>query len=391
MQARLILGKRVLHMDFFKLRKYLDEMVEEFGVPGCDCTIYKEHEQVFRHKSGFSDFERTKSVSENDMYWLYSTSKITTCTAALQLVERGVISLSDPVSKYLPEYADITVRDNGGVRPAKTVMTIEHLFTMSSGLDYQLDKVPTLQVLAKYGEEANTRQLVESFAKSPLLFDPGCGYFYSLSHDVLAAVVEVASGIQFSKYVEENIFKPLGMRDSGYHMIPERRARMAAEYRVSPDYSHLEYIGCVNPYIPTPAYESGGAGIISCVDEYVRVLDALANGGVGITGAQILKPETIDNMRTARIDPRVIHRFFGYETDLTGYSYGLGVRTRVSNEYSKVPIGEFGWDGAAGAYALIDPENHIAVFYEQHILNHLPVTSRFHPAIRELVYEGFGF
>ena len=377
-------------MDFSKLKKYLDEMVDEFGVPGCDCAVYKDHNQIFRHMSGFSDLERTKPVSENDMYWLYSTSKITTCTAAMQLAERGVIKLSDPVAIYLPEYAYITVRDDGGVRPAKTVMTIEHLFTMSSGLDYKLDKVPTLQVLAKYGDEATTRQLVESFAKSPLLFDPGCGYFYSLSHDVLAAVVEVASGMKFSEYVEENIFKPLGIKDTGYHMTPERRARMAAEYRVSADYSCLEYMGCTNSYIPSSAYESGGAGIISSVSEYIKILDALANGGVGVTGAQILKPDTIKNMQTARIDPKVIRRFFGYETDFTGYSYGLGVRTRISNDGSGAPIGEFGWDGAAGAYALIDPVNHLAVFYEQHILNHIPVTSRFHPAIRELVYEGLG-
>lgn len=374
-------------MNFSKLTKYLDILCGTFQVPGCDCVIYQNHRPIYRHMVGHSDLQRQQPVSERDIYWLYSNSKIATCVAALQLVEQGKIALSDPVSAYLPEYASLTVREGDIVRPAKQVMTIEHLFTMTSGLDYQMDTPPIRQVLEQYGDQATTRQIVAAFARSPLGFEPGSSFFYSFSHDVLAAVVEVVSGQRFRDYVDEHICRPLGMCDTGFQLPPERESRMAEKYRVTPQLT-LEHEGKKNTFTFGSAYDSGGAGVHSTVNDFILLLDALANDGTGATGAQILRPETVADMGTCRVARPTLEREFGFAADHLGCGYGLGVRTRVDNTFTRAPLGEFGWNGAAGAWSLIDPVNHLSVFYAQHVMEHVAATLAHQPRLRELVYEG---
>ena len=371
-------------MNFEALTKYLDSLKDR-GVPGCDLEVWVNHEPVYRHFTGES--HPGKPMDGTETYWLYSATKVFTMTAAMQLVEKGVLKLSDPVSKYLPAYAKLTVKDGDTVRPAKTVMTLENLMAMQSGLDYDLQSPAILACVEKYGAKVTTVQLAEAFAENPLNFDPGTHFLYSLSHDVVGAIIEVASGMPFGEYVRKNIIEPLGMKTMTFHPTEEHFARMAARYHWDEDLNPIPEPNAKNPYDLAELYESGGAGLVGDVSSYILLADALANGGVGRNGARILSQESIDNMRTNRA-LGVRGEDFDTLCNKFGYGYGLGVRTLIHKETSRSPLGEFGWDGAAGAWTMADPDNHIAAYFGMHVLNCGLAYEKYHPTIRDLIYEG---
>jgi len=374
-------------MDFQKLTDLLDSLNEK-GIPACDCAVYFNHEPVYRHMSGFSDARKTKKVSNEDVYWLYSVTKVITCTAAMQLVEQGRIGLYDEARKYLPCLENMTVRDGDKIVPAKNVITIHDLFTMCAGFTYDLGTQNILETRKKTNNKATTKEMVAAIAKSPLSFEPSTHYQYSLCHDVLAAIIEVASDKTLGEYMQEHIFNPLGMKNTGFKLTPARKSHMSAQYNAKNDAEYnVEDIGLDNCYALSENYESGGAGLISCVDDYILFVDAMCNDGVGKNGNRIISRESIDLMRQNHLKGECYNDFC--QLCKKGYSYGLGVRTLVDDTYSKSPVGEFGWDGAAGAYALIDPENHIAVFYAQHVKN-CTLAFDCHTIIRDLTYKSLG-
>lgn len=367
-------------MNFDAVTAYLDAMPAR-GIPGCHMTILVDHKPVYSHLVG--EARPGKLMRGDETYWLYSASKLITMTAMAQLIERGLVKLDDPVSKYLPVFANLTVRDGDAVRPARTVMTIEHLITMQSGMNYDLQSPSILK--ARREGRTSTVELAEAFAGEPLSFEPGEHFLYSLGHDVAGAIIETVTGKSFGEYLEENIFAPLGMNDLTFHPSEDQRARRAARYVWDSNEKPVLHDNSDNPYVLSCEYESGGAGLTGSVDCYVLIADALANGGVGRTGARILTPESIDMMRTDHLRPQ--SRIDYDKLGRIGYGYGLGVRVMVDNTHSRSPIGEFGWDGAAGAWVLIDPEHHVAAFYAQHVLGCSRAFHEFHPAMRDLIYE----
>ena len=208
------------------LINYLNSL-EQCGIPGCDCAVIHNHELVFRHTAGYADSKREKSLTDKNTYWLYSASKLITCTAIMQLIEKGLFDLDTPVSNILPEYKNLNVKTNKGLIPAKNPMTIRHLLSMQSGLNYDLDAPSIRKVVEETNNEATTRQVIAALANEPLEFEPGTHFLYSLSHDVLGAVVEVVSGQKFSEYLHEHIFKPLGMKNTGFELTHELEANMS--------------------------------------------------------------------------------------------------------------------------------------------------------------------
>ena len=203
-------------MDFSPVINYIENtLCKDMGVPGCDIKIMRNHETLLRYSCGTRDYEHTQAVRQNDLYLLFSCTKPITCAAAMRLVEDGVIGLDDPVSKYLPEFENaFLMKDGQQVAPQKT-MTIRHLFTMSAGFDYNRGTKPIKDVLAA-NPNAGTVDIINALVRSPLQFEPGSKFLYSMCHDVLAAVVEVASGKRFSEYLQETIFEPLGMKETKF-------------------------------------------------------------------------------------------------------------------------------------------------------------------------------
>lgn len=372
-------------MDFSSVIEYVEKVLRsEKGVPGCDLIIMRDHETLLRYSSGVSDYAGKKPVSADDIYQMYSCTKVMTCTCAMQLVERGIIDLEDPVRKYLPEFDNaFLVKNEQKVRPEKT-MTLRHLFTMSAGLDYDRRTKPILDVIAK-NPHATTLDIVNALVRSPLHFEPGARFLYSMCHDVLAAVVEVASGMRFSAYMLENIWEPLGIKNTCFQITDSVMDRMSALYE-------CYEAGKIRPFTEyrdfnlTDRFESGGAGLYSTVQDFGLFADALACGGIGATGKQILKPETIDLMRTEQLSGYVMDTKFGCAAG-PGYGYGLGVRTRIDQSHGeRSSIGEFGWDGAAGSYIMIDPTYKLSIFFAMHVRNWPTLIGCGHAPIRDLTY-----
>ncbi len=374
-------------MDFGKLTNYMDGL-SGVGIPGCDLIVYKDHKEIYRHFTGMRNKEENIPMDGTELYWIYSASKVHTCTAALQLVERGLIGLDDPVSKYLPAFTNMSVIENGRVRAAYNVMTIRHLFAMQGGLTYDIHS-PSLEKAKMYaGAKADTMTLVNAIAEEPLTFDPGTHYQYSLGHDVLGAVIEVVSGKKFSDYLTENLWVPLGIKETGFELTEEKKQRLAKQYGYDPDTQtcHPFEEGDENCYKLAPNYESGGAGLISSVEDYILLSDALACGGTGATGASILKPETIDLMRTNQQTGACLSDF-ACNFRRRGYGYGLGVRTLIDQSIAKSPVGEFGWDGAACAYTLIDPKNRVSAYFGTQVRGCGYGYDVVHPTVRDMIYE----
>ena len=375
-------------MDFTPLISYMQDVLhKEKSLPSCDIKIMRNHETLFRYSCGTRDYDQKETVRKDDIYTLFSCTKPITCAAAMRLVEEGVIGLDDPVSKYLPEYKNAFLMKDGRAVPATKTMTIRHLFTMSGGLDYNKTAQPVQDVLAA-NPNAGTLELVNAFIRSPLQFEPGDKFLYSLCHDVLAAVVEVASGMQYSKYLEKTIFDPLGMKETKFLLSEADKPRLAAMYFAKP--------GSCDPYPQrcdyrlSERYESGGAGLYSTVEDYSLFADAMANGGVGITGKQILKPETIDLMRTEQLSTCTNNPEFSCYSG-PGYGYAFGVRTMVdTSECKHATIGEFGWDGAAGSFVMIDPQNNLSLFFATHVLGWSNLMGCGHIPLRDLTYQCLG-
>lgn len=349
-------------MDFKPLEQTMASLVTELSLPGAEISVRVARKEVFRCAVGFSDLETRMPLRGGELYYFYSATKPITCAAVMQLCERGLLSLSDPVARYLPEFSSPTVRMPDGSRvESRRPITVEHLLTMTSGLDYNLKTKAIFDVAERTGGKCPTREIACAIAERPLHFHPGERWLYGLSHDVLAALVEIISGMRYSEYVTEQIFRPLGMTDSYFHPTDELLSRMTTPYALG-EAGNLP-LPKTNLFDLGEEYESGGAALISSVPDYARFADAMANGGVGETGESILRPETIDLMRNNRVGDLM-------ETDgrwrhLRGYGYGLGVRTRITADGGG-SLGEFGWDGAKGVYVLMDPLRRLSLTYAEH-------------------------
>ena len=373
-------------MDFTLLDGYLDSLSTDL-VPGTDLIIYREHELIHRKLTGYRDREKGVRLDGSERYWIFSATKLFTVTAGMQCVEKGLFSLDDPVGNYIPAYKLVTVNDNGHIRLPRNPLTIRHLFTMTGGFNYDLD-CPSLVKAKMYSRnKADTRTMIEALAEEPLDFFPGTRYQYSLCHDVLAEVIEVVSGMKFSDYLRRNIFEPLGIQHTGF---AGEDLNLFAQQYVYDDrlkQSVVKPEGNVCNYRLTENYESGGAGLYSTVEDYILLADALSCGGVGKTGARILKDESIKLMTTPQLSDEIRKRDFNSHFG-PSYTYALGVRVNCE-EGSSSPVGEFGWDGAACAYVLCDPVNRMSMYLGMHVRGFGYGYDVIHHRIKDLFYASF--
>ncbi len=392
-------------MNFELLKKALDNIVAEGKAPGVDCIIYKNHEQVFRYFTGLKDIENGKKIDGNELYLIYSMTKMLTCVSALQLFEKGKFKMEDCLSDYIPEFGTMKLSENSlsaedaakittgssmgaktetkAIGYAKNPIRIIDLFTMSAGLDYNLQADGIKKAVAE--GRTSTKEIVKALSETVLGFEPGTDFNYSLCHDVLGVLVEIWSGLSLGEYMQKNIFEPIGMKDTFFDVPKDadRLSRMAVRYTIEDGKYKALPLKCL--YNVSPEYESGGAGLCSSPLDYALFLDAMANGGVAKSGNRILNADTIDLMRKNRLQGK---GFDSFQLLRPGYGYGLGVRTHLDPEVSGslTPVGEFGWDGAAGAFAMVVPESGMSLTYFQHCHAWVPET---HIKMRNALYGCF--
>jgi len=349
----------------------MDEAIAKMNFPGIECIVYQDHQEIFRHKAGYMDLEHKTPLADRALYNIYSATKMITCVAALQLVEQGRLLLNDPLHKYLPEYEHVQVKHGTYVIvPAKTQIKVADLFNMTAGLSYESDSPQLKQLREETGGDYTTRQFAAALAKEPLLFEPGEGWNYSFCHDVLGALIEVIAGKTFGEYLEENIFAPLGMHDSGFCVPAEKQDRIAPQYMYDP-------VNKVSNPIPktslahTPAgrFEGGGGGLVMPADDYILFADALACGGIGKNGARILSGPMLALMGKNQLKGKQMEDYRQNGT-VDGYGYGLGsgVVYDAGAALSLRPEGSFSWGGIGGAQNLVDPKNRLSYYVSQHLI-----------------------
>lgn len=389
-------------MDFTNLKNFMDYMAAE-RTPGNAVEVYLGGKQVFRYASGYSDLAAKTLMTGDEMFNIYSCSKVATVTAAAQLLEQGKLMLNDPLYDYIPEFKEMYVKqEDGTLVKAKNPITIEHLFTMTAGFTYDMDSKGFQQAREITRGKMDTVTTIKCAASDPLIFEPGSRWNYSMCHDVLAAVVSVVSGQKFRDYMKDHIFDPLDMHDTVYHHTEETLKRTAAQYVFVPEESEEFDIVEAQKYgtgnvgkfkelektadcVPGEEFDSGGGGIVTTVSDYAKLTAALANYGLGLTGERILSPYAVNLMRTNRLNEEHL-KYFDWK-QLAGCGYGLGVRTHIDKIKSGQigNLGEFGWGGAAGSTVIVDPKINLGVFYVQHTLN--PREEYYQPRLRNVVYS----
>lgn len=382
-------------MNFEYMKNFMDSLTE-WIIPGNSVVIYKDGKKVFEYSSGYSDLEKKIKKTGEEQLYIYSCSKVATVTAALQLYEQGKFLLSDPLYEYLPEFKKMYVKDGDRIKAAENPITIRDLFTMTAGLSYATN-TPAFEKARKLTDaKMDTRTVIKCLAEEPLLFEPGARWNYSLCHDVLAVLAEVVSGMRFSEYMKKNIFEPLDMNNSYYHAPNDVIISPQYIYEIQDTKNIVELqqkehtSGVVkraygNELVFGENYDSGGAGIITTVDDYAKFAAALANSGTGLNNNRILSSATVKLMKTNQLN-EAQRKTMNWRR-LRGYGYGLGVRTLIdkAESGSNSSIGEIGWGGAAGATIIADTEEKVALFYAHHMLN--PQEEYYQPRLRNVLYS----
>ena len=321
---------------------------------------------------GYRDVEKQLPMERDTICRMYSMSKIVTCAATLMLFEEGKFNLDDPIAKYLPELKDMKVWRGGTkeapeTEPTKRPITIKHLLTHTSGLIYDFageDELTKLWRSADLWNGPGLTGFIQKLGKLPLKHQPGDAYTYGVNMDVLGALIEKVSGKTFGAFLEERMFRPLGMRDTGFDVPAEKMNRVAKTYKNAPGGKFVEDKPIVETWPEAGrGIEAGGAGIFSTAGDFARFAQMLCNGGT-LDGQRILGRKTVELM-TANHMVTLPNN----QAAIRQKGFGLGVE--VTTDLGQLPmpssIGQFGWYGAATTYCQIDPKERIvAIALAQH-------------------------
>jgi CubicO group peptidase (beta-lactamase class C family) len=295
--------------------------------------------------------------------------------AVLQLFEQGRFALNDPVSRYIPELKTLKVCRGGTVESpileeVESPMTIKNLLTHTAGFAYEFSAEEPVRTLYKQADilEANSlKEFVERLAKLPLVQQPGEGFFYGVNTDVLGYLVEVVSGQRLEDYMQKHIFDPLDMPDTGFDVAPEKMSRLAKLYEAGPEGKLREVPQAPHGTHPEEGrgFPSGGGGLFSTADDYMRFAQMLLNGG-GLDGRQILGRKTVELMMANNLT--FLEKGSLGEEGWEGFGLGGSVRLDVPKSSRLGSVGEFGWNGAATTTFRIDPrEKTVALLFTQHL------------------------
>ena len=361
------------------LHDWMQKIVDRSQVTGCMAQVTKDGKTVFLDAYGKRSPESDEELDVSQVVRIYSMSKAITSVAIMQLVEQGIVGIDDPVSKYIPEFKNIKVLDNGNLRPASKEMTVRELLTHTAGIAYDFS---ASEELKPYYEDAfvGVKSLEEAsqiIAGLPLAGDPGSLYLYGLNTDVLGRVVEVASGQEFEAYLKQHIFEPLSMKDTSFTpssdvVIMPIVNRVIGGTKI--DQTHYEK----ERDVLNPSFQSGGGGLWSTIHDYTQFCMAMEQMGQ-LNGARILNPETVRFMVQNHLAPNIPAPPFGL---------GFGLAEPVRTSRGPRGGGRWTWGGAACTYFFIDPyQNITAVFATQQFPFDFALSEKFHEVVLEAMAQ----
>ena len=338
----------------------MQRFVDRANVAGTLTLIARHGQLVHCAATGRMDIEADRPMETNAIFRIFSMTKPVTVVAALMLLEEGRFLLEDPVAYWIPEFATLKVF----VRQTETGMeladlerpiTLRHLFTHSAGLSYGFlpdHPVDRLYQQANLFMDEPWPQKIRRLCTLPLFQQPGKAFWYSMAHDVLGHIIELISGLPLDVFFQQRIFEPLGMVDTGFWVPPEKLHRLAAVYTPRPGNGLQRIQGPEVDRSTRPQALSGGGGMVSTGDDYLRFAQMLLNGGQA-NGHRLLSRKTFELLTTPHLP-----LFAGIPGGDAGFSMGLGVGilTDLSKANRRGSIGAFGWGGAAGTRFWVDPQ-----------------------------------
>jgi CubicO group peptidase (beta-lactamase class C family) len=364
-----------------RLMDVLRREVASGRLPGAVAMIARRGQIGLFEAVGQQDPGTGTPMKTDSIFRIYSMTKPVVSVAVMMLVERGQLLLSDPVSRWLPEYANQQVATAQGLEPVRQAATVQDLLRHTAGLTYEF--LGDSAVQRQYGEvkiasrERTNAEFSQTLAALPLQFQPGTVWAYSRATDVLGRLVEVVSGQGLGAFLQAEIFGPLGMVDTGFAVPPEQHHRIAEPFAHDPDGGVPMKV--LEPR-QVPAMEGGGGGLMSTAMDYTRFLQCLRNRGE-LDGVRLLGPHTVDYMTADHLG--------GMPADGTllppGHGFGLGFAVRTHLGLSPVPgsVGLYYWGGIAGTTFFIDPALDM---YAMLMIQAPNQRDYYRPLFRDLVY-----
>jgi CubicO group peptidase (beta-lactamase class C family) len=347
------------------VRDYVRNEVATGKIPGAVLLIQQHGHLVLRESVGVLDTDSHRPMMDDAIFRFYSMTKPITSVAVMMLVEDGILSLDDPLSKFIPAFAETKVavqtqHANGEVtlstEPLSRPITILDLLRQTSGITYGYygdDPVRKLYAASNlFAGDLDNAQLAERIAKLPLAEQPGTLWDYGHSTDILGRVIEVVSGKTLYEFEKERLLDPLGMTDTVFTVDASKRDRIAEALPGDATLGSLRGLG--DP-LKRGRWQSGGGGMLGTAADYARFAQMLLNGGT-LDGRQYLKRETINLMTSDHVPPetRIARDYYYFPSGDSGFGLGFAVRV-VANP--PLPTGEYRWDGAGGTFFFVDPKD----------------------------------
>lgn len=358
-----------------RLHRRIQKFVDEGQHAGVNLLLARNGAIADTFAAGFRNRELGLPMTRDTIVRIYSMTKIVVSVAALTLLEEGILGLLDPVADYLPEFRGLRVFAGGTAEdlllvPADKELTIQHLFTHTSGLVYDAPGEPIGDLYRSVNEKDgdSLKELVTDLARLPLKWHPGTRFEYGYSTDVLARVIEVLSSLRLDAFLNARIFEPLAMNDTAYAISSSRMERLAKVYQHDND-------GALRPVPSLPGevseglrkFPEGGTGLFSTLDDFARFSQMLCNKGE-LAGVQIIGRKTWELMVANHLTGLSVP----FHNRGLGHGFGLGVAVRTDNGLAGTlgTLGSFGWTGMATTYCRIDPaEGLVALCFTQHLPN----------------------
>jgi CubicO group peptidase (beta-lactamase class C family) len=355
------------------LHRRIQQFVEDGQLAGVSLLLMRNGEIADTFAAGLRNRELGLPMSRDTIVRVYSMTKIVVSVAALTLLEEGKLGLLDPVADYLPEFRDLRVFVGGTAQDPQLVaadkpLTIQHLFTHTSGLIYDAPGEPIDEFYRPVNEEAgkSLEKLVNYLARLPLKWHPGTRFEYGYSTDVLGRVIEVVSGFRLDAYLQAHILEPLGMIDTGYAVTAAEKGRLAKVYEHGPGGAFRPVTSLEGEFVEGQRdFPGGGAGLFSTLDDFAKFGQMLLNGGEW-AGARIIGRKSLELMVANHLTGLAVP----FHNKGVGHGFGLGVAVRLDDGLAGTlgSIGSFGWTGMATTYCRIDPvEKLVALCFAQHL------------------------
>lgn len=358
------------------LKPVIQKELDTGAMSGAAIRVIYENETIYDESLGYADRENNMPIARDTIYRLFSMTKPITAAAVMLLYERGQLQLLAPVSDYLEGFCNQKVWTEQGLVDTVREVTLQDLLNMTSGVVYPDESFEAGRLMGSLyaevdreslsGKPVTTLDFCNRIGRIPLEFQPGERWRYGASADILGAIIEVVSGKKLGDFLRDEIFAPLGMTDTAFYVPEEKRNRLAVNYQYNTETGQLEVFRdrflCLEDFFAPPAFESGGAGLYSTVEDYSHFALMLANGGT-FRGTRILGAKTVAYMSTPQLTKEQAVTY-NWDTQY-GYSYGNLMRSLVDpvKGVTNGTVGEYGWDGWTGNYFFIDPKEKLVMIY----------------------------